>query len=156
MAAPCAEEDVSRHGMLELDQEMRVTSFLEKPAPAETRSRTQSPCCYLLSPGAVRWRRQHRRHVYHMMTLAGEYPHIWRPTPASGTRWAPTSRAWSGARSRCTLSAWRGGSTSATFSPVSRPTSTTSHLSTTNTMASTTNTRVSAGTVNTRTTLDSG
>ena len=54
VAAPCAEEEVSRHGMLELDQEMRVTSFLEKPAPAETRSRTQSPCCYLLSPGAVR------------------------------------------------------------------------------------------------------
>ena len=54
ISAPCAEEDVPKHGMVEVDPSGRVTSFLEKPAVSETQSRKQSPCFYLLSRPAVR------------------------------------------------------------------------------------------------------
>ena len=57
LAAPCREDDVKNHGMLEIDEgkSMRVTTFLEKPLPSETKSRTQSPCCYFLCPAALRF-----------------------------------------------------------------------------------------------------
>jgi len=45
----CPEERVSRHGIIELDHQARVTKFLEKPKPEETPARNQSPCFYLLS-----------------------------------------------------------------------------------------------------------
>ena len=41
------------HGIVEVDEMGRVTSFLEKPSPTETPSRRQSPCFYLLSREAV-------------------------------------------------------------------------------------------------------
>jgi len=51
IAAPCPEEEVSKHGIIELDtdDDPKVVSFLEKPQLSETISRIQSPCCYLLT-----------------------------------------------------------------------------------------------------------
>jgi ADP-glucose pyrophosphorylase len=48
VACPCSEENVSKHGIIELDSDGKVTSFLEKPKPTETSSRLQSPCFYIL------------------------------------------------------------------------------------------------------------
>ena len=48
VACPCPEENVSKHGIIELDSSGKVTSFLEKPKPTETSSRLQSPCFYIL------------------------------------------------------------------------------------------------------------
>jgi len=48
VACPCPEENVSKHGIIELDSTGKVTSFLEKPKPTETSSRLQSPCFYIL------------------------------------------------------------------------------------------------------------
>ena len=45
---PCPEEEVSKHGIIELNNEGRVISFKEKPKLCETQSRSQSPCFYLL------------------------------------------------------------------------------------------------------------
>ena len=47
VACPCPEERVSKHGIIEIDKNGRVTSFLEKPNPSETSSRLQSPCFYI-------------------------------------------------------------------------------------------------------------
>ena len=44
---PCPEEDVSKHGIIEMDENGKVTSFLEKPEPNQTKSRSQSPCFYI-------------------------------------------------------------------------------------------------------------
>jgi len=49
----CPENAVRKHGIVEIDQEMRVTRFLEKPNPSETTSRFQCPCFYLLSAAAL-------------------------------------------------------------------------------------------------------
>ena len=35
VACPCPEEKVSKHGIIEIDSEGKVTSFLEKPKPTE-------------------------------------------------------------------------------------------------------------------------
>ena len=48
VACPCPEENVSKHGIIEVDSTGKVTSFLEKPKPTETSSRLQSPCFYIL------------------------------------------------------------------------------------------------------------
>ena len=48
VACPCPEENVFTHGIIEIDSEGKVTSFLEKPKPTETSSRLQSPCFYIL------------------------------------------------------------------------------------------------------------
>ena len=53
VTAPCREEDVSKHGIVDLDQTDKVVLFLEKPLHTETSSRKQSPCFYLLSRQAV-------------------------------------------------------------------------------------------------------
>ena len=53
IAAPCEQENVSKHGIIEMDSNCKVTTFLEKPCISQTNSRTQSPCCYMLSPSAV-------------------------------------------------------------------------------------------------------
>lgn len=45
----CPEERVSRHGIVELDEDGKVVKFLEKPRPEETSARNQSPCFYLLA-----------------------------------------------------------------------------------------------------------
>ena len=45
---PCPEEEVSKHGIIEVNNEGRVVSFKEKPKLCETQSRSQSPCFYLL------------------------------------------------------------------------------------------------------------
>ena len=46
---PCPDEEVHKHGIIEVGANGRVTSFLEKPALSETNSRSQSPCFYLLN-----------------------------------------------------------------------------------------------------------
>ncbi len=51
---PCPEDRVHLHGIVELKwddnvQCEKVISFLEKPSPEDTPSRTQSPCCYLIN-----------------------------------------------------------------------------------------------------------
>ena len=52
VGAPCPEENVAKHGIVDVDEKGKVISFLEKPSPTETQSRTQSPCFYLLSSEA--------------------------------------------------------------------------------------------------------
>ncbi|XP_037090026.1 uncharacterized protein LOC119110351 [Pollicipes pollicipes] len=47
-AVPCPEERVSRHGIVELDDQRCVVGFKEKPQPSETTSRLQCPCFYLI------------------------------------------------------------------------------------------------------------
>ncbi|XP_018020015.1 uncharacterized protein LOC108676451 [Hyalella azteca] len=42
------DEDVSKGGIIEVDGQGKVVSFLEKPEPHATPSRLQSPCVYLL------------------------------------------------------------------------------------------------------------
>ena len=49
----CPENAVRKHGIVEIDQKMRVTRFLEKPNPSETTSRFQCPCFYILSAAAL-------------------------------------------------------------------------------------------------------
>jgi len=50
----CSEDEVHKHGIVELDQNMKVVKFLEKPNPKDTVSRFQSPCFYILSKAALR------------------------------------------------------------------------------------------------------
>ena len=40
-AVPCPEAEVHKHGIIEIDEDSRVTQFLEKPQPHETKSRIQ-------------------------------------------------------------------------------------------------------------------
>jgi len=50
----CSEQDVSRHGILELeDEDARVIEIKEKPDPESTKSRSACPCFYLLSNAAL-------------------------------------------------------------------------------------------------------
>ncbi|XP_065194555.1 uncharacterized protein LOC135825851 [Sycon ciliatum] len=49
----CPEEDVSRRGIVEVDADNVVTSFLEKPRPTETQSRLACPCFYIFSSKAL-------------------------------------------------------------------------------------------------------
>ncbi|XP_053630573.2 uncharacterized protein [Cherax quadricarinatus] len=49
LSAPVSEENVSKHGILEVDKSGRVTRFLEKPLPSATLSRLQCPCFYVIS-----------------------------------------------------------------------------------------------------------
>lgn len=42
VACPCPEENVSKHGIIEIDSNGKVTSFLEKPKPTETSSRSKN------------------------------------------------------------------------------------------------------------------
>ncbi len=45
----CPEGEVHKHGIIEVDEKSRkVTSFLEKPNPQDTKSRSQCPCFYLI------------------------------------------------------------------------------------------------------------
>ena len=44
---PCPENELEKHGIIEVNESKIVTSFLEKPKPTETKSRSQSPCFYL-------------------------------------------------------------------------------------------------------------
>ena len=53
VGAPCSEENVAKHGIVDVDEKGKVISFLEKPSSTETQSRTQSPCFYLLSSEAA-------------------------------------------------------------------------------------------------------
>ena len=46
MECPCPEDEVHKHGIIEVDDYGKVTSFLEKPKASETSSRSQSPCFY--------------------------------------------------------------------------------------------------------------
>lgn len=47
---PCPEEEVHKHGIIEVGEDGLVTSFLEKPKASDTKSRSQSPCFYAFSP----------------------------------------------------------------------------------------------------------
>ncbi|KAK7076114.1 hypothetical protein SK128_028120 [Halocaridina rubra] len=49
VSAPVAEENVSKHGIIEVSESGRVTGFIEKPLPTETKSRLQCPCIYMIS-----------------------------------------------------------------------------------------------------------
>ncbi|XP_023340637.1 uncharacterized protein LOC111710651 isoform X2 [Eurytemora carolleeae] len=49
----CSEENVSKHGILELGDNNRVLRLLEKPKPQDTVSRFQCPCFYILSNPAL-------------------------------------------------------------------------------------------------------
>ncbi|XP_027229759.2 uncharacterized protein [Penaeus vannamei] len=49
LSAPVAEENVSKHGIIEVSDSGRVTKFVEKPQPTETMSRLQCPCFYIIS-----------------------------------------------------------------------------------------------------------
>ncbi|XP_043927927.1 uncharacterized protein LOC122802355 [Protopterus annectens] len=49
----CKDEETSKYGILEVDENQKVTSMLEKPAPNETESRKACPCFYLLSKQCI-------------------------------------------------------------------------------------------------------
>lgn len=51
--SPCPEDEVHKHGIIEVADEGRVTKFLEKPQHSETTSRSQSPCFYLFDTGSL-------------------------------------------------------------------------------------------------------
>ncbi|XP_068230042.1 UTP--glucose-1-phosphate uridylyltransferase-like [Palaemon carinicauda] len=53
VSAPVLEENVSKHGIIEVDEDWRVTAFIEKPLPTETASRLQSPCVYMMSGSSI-------------------------------------------------------------------------------------------------------
>ncbi|XP_050724705.1 uncharacterized protein LOC127002685 isoform X4 [Eriocheir sinensis] len=53
LSAPVAEENVSKHGIIEVGEGDRVINFLEKPDPQDTTSRLQCPCVYLMSSGSL-------------------------------------------------------------------------------------------------------
>lgn len=51
----CLEQDVSRHGILELvGENKKVKELLEKPSTEKTSSRNACPCFYILSPQALK------------------------------------------------------------------------------------------------------
>ncbi|XP_030643045.1 uncharacterized protein LOC115823159 [Chanos chanos] len=45
----CKEEETSKYGILEVDEDLRVLRMREKPLPSETKSRHACPCFYLFS-----------------------------------------------------------------------------------------------------------
>nr|XP_039254327.1 UTP--glucose-1-phosphate uridylyltransferase-like [Styela clava] len=45
----CKEDETTKYGILEVDQNGKVKSLIEKPQPCETKSRLACPCFYLLS-----------------------------------------------------------------------------------------------------------
>lgn len=54
LSAPVSEENVSKHGIIEVAENGLVTGFIEKPLPTETTSRLQCPCVYLISGTSLR------------------------------------------------------------------------------------------------------
>ena len=44
------ENETLKRGILEIDEKNRITNFLEKPKPTETKSRLASPPVYILNP----------------------------------------------------------------------------------------------------------
>ena len=51
---PCPEDEVHKHGIIEVNDQGKVTSFLEKPLASETKSRSQSPCFYFFDKGCLK------------------------------------------------------------------------------------------------------
>ncbi|KAG5283127.1 hypothetical protein AALO_G00038640 [Alosa alosa] len=49
----CKEEETSKYGILEVDEDMRVSCMKEKPQPSDTQSRKACPCFYLFSKGSL-------------------------------------------------------------------------------------------------------
>ncbi|XP_062390565.1 glucose-1-phosphate adenylyltransferase [Sardina pilchardus] len=49
----CKEEDTSKYGILEVDEDLRVSCMKEKPRPSDTQSRKACPCFYLFSKGSL-------------------------------------------------------------------------------------------------------
>ncbi|XP_039613847.1 uncharacterized protein zgc:136439 isoform X1 [Polypterus senegalus] len=49
----CAEEETSKYGILEVDEDGRAVSMKEKPSASATTSRRACPCLYLLSRAAI-------------------------------------------------------------------------------------------------------
>ncbi|XP_077978996.1 UTP--glucose-1-phosphate uridylyltransferase-like [Glandiceps talaboti] len=45
----CNDDETHRHGILEIDEENKVVTFLEKPNPEDTPSRKACPCFYIYS-----------------------------------------------------------------------------------------------------------
>lgn len=52
LSYPVDDAGTLKHGILELDEQRRVTAFLEKPGPEATAARNACPCFYILSPAA--------------------------------------------------------------------------------------------------------
>ncbi|XP_071522464.1 glucose-1-phosphate adenylyltransferase-like isoform X1 [Panulirus ornatus] len=55
LSAPVLEENVSKHGIIEVAESGRVTRFLEKPLPVVTSSRLQCPCFYIISSESLHY-----------------------------------------------------------------------------------------------------
>ncbi|XP_038049403.1 uncharacterized protein LOC119723011 [Patiria miniata] len=53
LACPCSDADTFKVGILETDEDKRVTAFLEKPGPDQTTSRKSCPCFYVLSKATL-------------------------------------------------------------------------------------------------------
>ena len=80
ISAPCAVEDVPKHGIVEVDPSGRVTSFLEKPAVTETQSRKQSPCFYLLSRTAVSGLKAESNNISSVVLISSSQRQIQKPS----------------------------------------------------------------------------
>ncbi|KAJ8247173.1 hypothetical protein GJAV_G00259600 [Gymnothorax javanicus] len=49
----CKDEETSKYGILEVNEDLRVCSMKEKPQPSETNSRRACPCFYLFSKKSI-------------------------------------------------------------------------------------------------------
>ncbi|XP_078408017.1 uncharacterized protein LOC144686557 isoform X1 [Cetorhinus maximus] len=49
----CKDEETTKYGILEIDEEFQVTAFKEKPSCTETTSRRACPCFYIYSKNTV-------------------------------------------------------------------------------------------------------
>ncbi|XP_072274923.1 glucose-1-phosphate thymidylyltransferase-like [Pyxicephalus adspersus] len=49
----CKEEETRKYGILETDENQRITALLEKPSPTDTTSRQACPCFYVFSKHTV-------------------------------------------------------------------------------------------------------
>ncbi|XP_043233275.1 UTP--glucose-1-phosphate uridylyltransferase-like [Amphibalanus amphitrite] len=53
VSVPCPTEEVSRRGIIEIDETRRIVGFKEKPQPSETSSRLQCPCFYFIPAASL-------------------------------------------------------------------------------------------------------
>ncbi|NP_001106336.1 uncharacterized protein LOC100127296 isoform X1 [Xenopus laevis] len=50
---PCKDEETNKYGILETDENQKVTALREKPSPKETASRQACPCFYVFSKSTL-------------------------------------------------------------------------------------------------------
>ncbi|XP_040213080.1 bifunctional protein GlmU-like isoform X1 [Rana temporaria] len=53
MSYSCREEEIRKYGILETDENQKITALLEKPSPTDTTSRQACPCFYVFSKHTV-------------------------------------------------------------------------------------------------------